>query len=90
MIALAIDTAEDMMRDKNPPAQIVTHYLKLGSSREKLEQLRLRQEVELMEARKAQLESQARVEELYADVIIALKSYSGQDPDDLEIIDDEY
>ena len=77
MIALAVDTAEDLMRTGNAPAQIVTHYLKLGSSRERLEKQRIAMEVELMEAKKEQMASMAKQEELFEKAIRAMKTYSG-------------
>jgi hypothetical protein len=42
MVSLAMDLAETQIVDGTASAQVITHYLKLGSSREKLEQERLR------------------------------------------------
>lgn len=77
LIALAFDAAEQILQQPNPPAQIVTHYLKLGSTREKLEQERLAMEVELMAQKKEMMQSAARVEELYSQAIDAMRSYQG-------------
>lgn len=77
LIAMAFDAAEAILQQPNPPAQIVTHYLKLGSSREKLEQQRLEMEVSLLEAKREALASAARVEELYENAINAMRSYQG-------------
>ena len=79
MSALAIDAAERMLRSENPPAQIVTHYLKASSSRERLEKERLQTEVTLLRAKQAQIESQARQEELFEKVVRAMKRYSGEE-----------
>jgi TRAP-type uncharacterized transport system substrate-binding protein len=78
MINLAVDAAEDMMRSGNAPAQIVTHYLKLGSSREKLEQERLAMEVRIAEAKIEQMKSVERIEELYEKAIHAMQAYKGE------------
>jgi hypothetical protein len=80
LIAAAVDLAEKQIRDGTASAQVISHFLKLGSSREKLEQLRIANEIELMEAKKEQLASQARVEELYKGAITAMRSYAGQEP----------
>lgn len=76
MIALAVDAAEEMMRNGNAPAQIVTHYLKLGSSRERLEKEKLASEVSLLKIREEAIASEKRVEELYSEAMDAFRSYS--------------
>lgn len=85
MVSLAIDEAERQIKAGTASSQIVTHYLKLGSSRELLEQERLRHENELTRVRIEAIESQKRVEELYAEALNAMRSYAGQIPEsDLE------
>lgn len=69
-------------------SQVLTHYLKLGSTREKLEQERLAMEVSLMEQKRESMASAARVEELYSDAINAMRSYAGQEP--LPSADEEF
>lgn len=83
LISLAIDTAEEQMRSGTASAQVVTHFLKLGSSREKLEQLRLASEVDLLEVKKEAIASQKRVEELYTQALDAMRAYSGSSPRDV-------
>lgn len=87
LIALATDLAEKQMADGTASAQVITHYLKLGSSRERLEQERLQMEVEFMEAKKEAMASTARTEELMKDALNAFRSYSGQQED---LDDDDY
>lgn len=83
MISLAVDLAEQQLRDGTASSQVITHFLKLGSTREKLERERLEEENKLLKAKTEQLQSMKRMEELYADAITAMKNYSGQgDPDD--------
>ena len=86
LISAAVSLAEQQLIDGTASAQVITHYLKLGSTREKLEQLRLENETKLLEARVEALASAQRVEELYAEAISAMRRYSGQDFDE----DDEY
>lgn len=82
LIATAVDLAERQLQDGTASAQVITHFLKLGSTREKLEQERLRRENILLESRAMALESGARIEELMKDAINAFRGYSGQSEED--------
>jgi len=73
----AYDLAEEQMLAGTASSQVITHFLKVGSSRERLEQERMRHEMELMEVKKEQLEGQKRVEALYGEALEAMRSYSG-------------
>ena len=77
LVAAAIDLAEKQIRSGNASSQVITHFLKLGSTRERLEQQRLEHENELTRVRIEALESQKRVEELYMEALQAMRSYSG-------------
>ncbi len=80
MIALAVDVAERQMREGTASSQVISHYLKLGSTRERLEQERLSREVHLLEKKAETMESAKRVEELYETALGAMRSYQGQEP----------
>ena len=82
MISLAVDLAEKQMTEGTASAQVISYYLKLGSSREKLEQERLAMENQVLQAKAEQLASQKRVEEVYAQALEAMRSYSGLEPND--------
>lgn len=77
LIAAAVDFAERSIRNGTASSQIVTHYLKLGSSREKLEQEGLRRENELRAMKAEAMASAKRIEELYANAIDAMRGYQG-------------
>lgn len=85
LIALAVDLAEEQIKAGTVSSQVLTHYLKLGSSREKLEQERLRKENHLLAAKAEAMASAKRVEELYGKALNAMRTYAGQDPVDLEL-----
>lgn len=87
VISMAVDLAERQIRDGTASSQIITHYLKLGSTRERLEQEKMVRELELMAAKIEALESNKRIEELYTEAIEAMRIYAGQDPSGE---DDEY
>lgn len=74
-----MDLASRQIQDGSASSQVITHYLKLGSSRERLEQERLHNENILLEAKKTALESAARIEELYTNAIRAMRSYAGDE-----------
>lgn len=76
----AYDLAEEQISSGTASSQVITHFLKMGSSRERLEQERMRHEVELMQVKKEQLEGQKKIEELYGNALAAMRGYSGQDP----------
>src|SRR5262245_41815696 len=89
MVSAAIDLAEKQIRNGTASSQVITHFLKLGSTRERLEQMRLEHENELTRVKIEQLESQKRVEELYMEALSAMRSYAGdlQPPDHDELED---
>lgn len=80
LVAKAVDLAEKQIEDGTASAQVITHFLKLGSSREHLEQERLRHEVQLMEAKKELMESAKRIESMYAEALDAMRDYQGRPP----------
>ncbi len=82
LISLAFDRAEKQMTDGTASAQVITHFLKLGSSRERMEQERLQNENLLVSAKIEQMASSARMETLYSEALDAMRSYSGQDIQD--------
>lgn len=82
LIYLATELAEQQLRDGTASSQVITHYLKLGSSKERLEQEILKENKKLLTAKTESLQSSKRIEELYANAIAAMKSYSGHGGDD--------
>lgn len=78
LINYAATLAEKQLRDGTASSQVMTHYLKLGSTKEKLEKEKLEQENKLLKAKTAALESAKRVEELYAHALAAMRTYAGQ------------
>ena len=77
LVSAAIDLAERQIKNGTASSQVITHFLKLGSTREQLEQERLGHENELTRVKIEALESQKRVEEMYQKALEAMRSYSG-------------
>lgn len=83
MINLAVDLAERQLEEGTASSQVITHFLKLGSSKERLEREKLEEENKLLRAKTESLQSQKRVEELYAEALSAMRRYNGQgEPDE--------
>lgn len=75
LIALAMDAAEEQMRNGTASPAVITHYLKLGTEKYRYENEKLRKENEMLTAKTEAIASQKRVEELYEDAIAAFRSY---------------
>lgn len=79
MIALAVDLAEQQLIDGTASSQVITHFLKLGSTKERLEKEILAEQKKLVAAKTDAIQSAKRVDELYAQALAAMRSYSGYD-----------
>ena len=77
LIALAVDLAEKQLSEGTASSQVITHYLKLGSTREKIEKDILEKQRELIQAKTEAIQSAKKNEELYANALKAMRSYSG-------------
>ena len=75
LIALAVDLAEEQLRNGTASSQVITHYLKLGSSKERLEQEMLKKQMELVGAKTEALQSAKRIEELSTQAIQAMRMH---------------
>lgn len=83
LVSLATDLAERQLRDGTASSQVITHYLKLGSMREKLERERLAHENELLRAKTKAIENAEETKILYEQAIKAIRNYAGYgDPDE--------
>lgn len=77
MVYLATELAEKQLREGTASAQVICHYLKLATKEEHIKNRLLEKELELKEAKTEMLRSAKRVEELYANAISAMRTYSG-------------
>lgn len=81
MISLAMDLAEQQLRDGTASSQLITEFVKRGSTKARLEKEILEEQKELMAAKTQSLQSAQRIEELYTNALNAMRSYSGQGGD---------
>ena len=82
LIALAVDLAEKQLMEGTASSQVITHYLKLGSTKERLEKEILERQKDLLTAKTEVLKSAKRSEELYANALEAFQIYRGESPNE--------
>jgi hypothetical protein len=87
LISLAVDLAERQLSEGTASAQVITHYLKLASTTERLEREKLTRENELLRAKTEALQSNKDTKELYANALNAMRAYSGKGGEDEEVDD---
>lgn len=78
MVSMAYDLAKKQLADGTASSQVITHFLKLGSSRERLEKEMLVEQKALLNAKTESIQSSKRIEELYKEALNAMQSYSGR------------
>lgn len=88
LISLAYDLVEERLLDGTATSQETTYFLKLASSKTRLENEKLIEENKLLRAKTEAVQSEKKNEEFYAKVLAALKKYNGQSGQDDEY--DEY
>jgi hypothetical protein len=79
LITLAVNLAEKQLIEGSASAQVITHYLKLASTREKLEQQKIQLENLKLSAQIAAMESAKVAEELFEKAIEAMRAYRGEE-----------
>lgn len=82
MISLAIDLAEQQLRDGTASSQVITHFLKLGSSKERIEKEILEKQKSLIDAKTEHIQSGQRSEIMYQEALAAMREYSGNKSDE--------
>jgi hypothetical protein len=83
LISLAMDLAEQQLRDGTASSQIITEFIKRGSTKERIEKEILEKQRDLVTAKTDAIKSSKTTEELYGRAIEAMRSYSPT-PDDYE------
>jgi hypothetical protein len=79
LVSLAADLAEKQLNNGTASSQVITHFLKLGSTTNRLEQARMQQENLLIAAKVEALASAKRIEELHEEALAAMRVYTGRD-----------
>ena len=90
LIDAAVDLAHRQIQDGTASSMTIVHFLKLGSSRERLEQTRLEHEIELAKTKREQMLAEMQMGELIQDALKAMRTYTGQAPEIEDAEFDEY
>lgn len=77
LINLATQVAEEQMRNGTASSQVIVHFLKLGSSKERIEKEILEKQKELITAKTEALKAAERVESIYKEALDAMRKYTG-------------
>ena len=77
VIAAAVDLAEKQILAGTASSQVLTHYLKLATTREQLEKEKLRQSIELDKAKTQAMSQREEFEEITRAAIEAMTEYRG-------------
>lgn len=82
MISLAVNLAEKQLREGTASSQVITHYLKLGSTKERIEREILQEQKKLIQAKTNSYQSAEEMKVLYSEALDAMKRYSGHGESD--------
>lgn len=88
LISLATDLAEKQLREGTASSQVISHFLKLATEKERIERDILERQKELITAKTEKIKSDQRVEELFQEAMNAFRRYSGQGRDEYD--DEDY
>lgn len=77
MISLAVDLAERQLIEGTASSQVITHFLKLGTTKAELEKEKLKRENKVLEAKAKAIESSEEVKVLYENALKAMRNYAG-------------
>lgn len=81
LISLAVDLVEKQLMEGTASAQVITHYLKLGTTRERLEKEKLMRENRLLDVKAESYDRTSHIDELYENAINAMRRYHGDSDD---------
>lgn len=85
LIALANNLAEQKLRDGTASSQLISLYVRMGSTEERVKKQLVKEQVELAKAKTEAMQSAKRVEELYQKAIDAMRGYAGTEDDEENI-----
>lgn len=83
MIGLAVDLAEQKLRDGTATSQIIEHYLKLAATKTTLDIELAKQQLMLMQAKTEAINADNSAKRDYEEVLRAFRSYGGDEEYDI-------
>lgn len=89
LISAAMDLAEERIMDGSASNTLLLHYLKLGTTKERLEKDMLMRKIDNLEAKTEAIHSAQNMDEMYKKAISAMRVYTGQGSYDDDVFNDE-
>lgn len=89
IISAAMELAAEQIRNKTASAQVLTHFLKLGSTEKQLEKAKILKDMELSDAKRDELQSKKKVDEMYSKALAAMRIYNGSEAPEETIDNDD-
>lgn len=89
LIGLAYELAERKLRDGTASSQIITTLLQMHSEKAKLENQKLKSDLDVANAKIANMRSQEASEEIAEKALAAFRRYSGQMEEDEEFDEED-
>ena len=86
LISLATDRAEELLLSGKAPTSIIVHYLKLGTTKERIEKEILTAQKDLVVAKTEAIKAEKEMGELYKQAMDAMREYNGRGSEDDEDI----
>lgn len=78
LINLAMGLVEEQLLNGTASSQVLTHFLKLATTKEKLENEKLRSDLRVAEAKIKSFQSADEIKDLYEKALSAMNRYSGE------------
>lgn len=88
MISLAMDLAEQQLRDGTASSQLITEFVKRGSTKARIEKELLEKQRDLAAAKADSIKAEADLKEIMEEAMKAIGRYRGEEEE--EVYDDEY
>ena len=89
MISLAMDLAEQQLRDGTASSQLITEFVKRGSTKARIEKELLEKQRDLAAAKADAIKAADRLEELMKEATKAMRRYQGMDEEEEDFEDDD-
>lgn len=81
MIALAMDLVEQRLLDGSASSQETTHFLKLATTKYRVELETMKEQKKLIAAKTEELEGRKETKAMFEEAIKAMRTYSGKGDD---------
>jgi acetyl esterase/lipase len=89
LVSLAVDLAEERLRDKSASNQLISEIIRYGSQKEKLTREKIQMETQMLAAKADALRAQETSAQLLQEAMKAMTEYSPTRDDEEEEYDDE-